>query len=96
MTGLVFSKRRMLERLEKEGRAAELSPEVLAVMDALDGGEAIESCWRRRVYDEAVYYVHFAGEKAPAGQEGKGEYVNEEDCVPPSVWETEREAPYSR
>lgn len=91
MTGLVFSKRHMIDRLNREGKAEEITEEITAIMDALDGGEAVESCWRRQVYGEAVYYVHFAEGKAPAGQEGRGEYVNEDDCVPLSVWEKEQE-----
>ncbi len=78
---LVFSKKKMMERLANEGRAEEVTPDLEAIMDALDGKEAIASCWRRVVYNEPVYYVRM-GEKT-------GEYVNENDCIPLAEWETE-------
>ena len=68
-----FSKQKMIERLTKEGRADMITDEIMAIMDNLDGQEADASCWRRRVYEEPVYYV--------VGKDGKGEYVNENDCI---------------
>lgn len=68
-----FSKQRMIDRLSTEGRADMITADVLAIMDNLDGQEASASCWRRRVYDEPVYYV--------VGKDGEGQYVNENDCI---------------
>ena len=62
----------MIDRLTKEGRADQINAEILAIMDNLDGQPADESCWKRRVQGEPVYYVR--------GKDGHGEYVNEADC----------------
>lgn len=78
---LVFSKKKMMERLTNEGRAEEVTPDLEAIMDALDGKEAIASCWRRVVYNESVYYVRI--------DEGTGEYVNENDCISFTEWKKE-------
>lgn len=95
MTGLVFSKKRMIERLKKEGREAELTEEILKIMDVLDGRDAEDNCWRRVVYEEAVYFVTFPNGHPPTwldreveGKVGekRGEYVNEKDCIPKEEW----------
>lgn len=67
-----FRKELMIERLTKEGLADKITEEIIAIMDNLDGQEAVENCWRRRVYDEPLLWV--------VGKNGKGEYVNELDC----------------
>ena len=67
-----FYKEMMMERLKNEGRLAEVDAESLAIMDNLDGQEAIASCWNRVVYGEPVLYVK--------GKNGEGAYVNEADC----------------
>ncbi len=79
---MVFSKKRMLERLEKEGRTEEVTPEMLEVMDCLDGGEAVEQCWNRVVKGEPVFFVNWKnGRPASYSADVSGEYVNENDCI---------------
>ena len=68
-----FSKQRMIDRLKNEGLEDQITPEIIAIMDNLDGRNASASCWRRRVYDEPLLYV--------VGKDGIGEYVNEADCI---------------
>ena len=68
----VFRKQRMIDRLTREGRAELITREIIRIMDNLDGQEATTQCWNRRVYDEPVLYV--------IGKDGKGAYVNEDDC----------------
>lgn len=63
----------MIERLQKEGKAAAITPEIEAIMDNLDGQVATENCWERRVQDKPVLWV--------VGKDGKGEIVNEADCI---------------
>ena len=67
-----FSKKKMIDRLNKEGLSNQITPEIISIMDNLDGRAASASCWRRQVYDEPVLWV--------VGKDGKGEYVNELDC----------------
>lgn len=67
-----FSKQRMIDRLTREGRADQITDEVIAIMDNLDGQEANANCWLRRVQGEHVYHV--------IGKDGQGEYVAESDC----------------
>lgn len=68
-----FSKEKMISRLKREGLADQITPDIEKIMDNLDGQEATSSCWRRQVYDEPVYWC--------VGKDGKGEYVNENDCI---------------
>lgn len=68
-----FKKQLMINRLTKEGRADAITPEVLAIMDNIDGCEAHESCWSRRVKGEPVLWV--------VGRDGVGIEVNEADCT---------------
>ena len=70
---LVFKKQKMIDRLTAEGRADQITQDVLDIMDNLDGCKASASCWRRQVYDEPVLWV--------VGKDGNGEYVNENDCA---------------
>ena len=67
-----FSAAKMVARLTKEGRANEIDDSIMAIMEKLDGQEATENCWERRVLGCPVYYV--------VGKDGIGEYVNEADC----------------
>lgn len=69
---MVFSKKKMVDRITREGRADLIGPEEEAIMDNLDGQEATRSCWRRVVYGEPVLWV--------VGKDGNGNYVNERDC----------------
>lgn len=68
-----FSKKLMLKRLENEGLLERVTEEIIAIMDNLDGQEANENCWNRRVNGEPVLWV--------IGKDGNGEYVNENDCL---------------
>lgn len=63
----------MIERLTKEGREKMITNEIMDIMDNLDGQKAIENCWERQVNNNPVYWV--------IGKNGKGEYVNENDCM---------------
>ena len=67
-----FYKSLMMERLEKEGRIDQVNEEIEGIMDNLDGCEASESCWARRVDGKPVLYV--------VGKDGNGNIVNESDC----------------
>lgn len=68
---LVFSKKKMIDRITKEGRADMIDAEVIRIMNNLDGLECIANCWRRQIYDEPVYAV--------TGLDGIVQYVNEND-----------------
>ena len=70
---LVFSKRKMIDRLTAQGMADQITPEIVAIMDDLDGQEVTAQCWERQVKDEPVYWC--------VGKSGKGEYVFEGDVV---------------
>lgn len=69
---MTFKKELMVARLTKEGRADQITEEIIKIMDNLDGQPATASCWNRQVYDEPVLWV--------VGKDGNGEYVNEADC----------------
>ena len=49
---MVFSKEKMIERLKKSGRGAEITADIVAIMDDLDGQKATSSCWDRWVKGE--------------------------------------------
>lgn len=68
----VFSKQKMLERLEKEGRSDQIDDESRQIMDALDGKEARKNDFKALIYGELEYYVSHEGENYP---------VNPNDCV---------------
>lgn len=68
-----FSKQRMIDRLTAEGRANQITPDVVAIMDNLDGCVAIASCWARVVQGRPVLWC--------VGKDGEGELVNEFDCI---------------
>ncbi len=67
-----FSKKKMLDRIEKEGRMHLVGEAELAIMNDLDGQDVTASCWERVVKGLPVYYC--------IGKSGKGTYVNENDC----------------
>lgn len=68
----VFSKQKMLDRLEREGRTHQIDEESRKIMDALDGKEAIKNDFKALIYDELEYFVRHDGENFP---------VNPDDCV---------------
>lgn len=72
-SGYRFSKDKMIERVTREGRGNLLDEKTLAFMDNLDGQPAETSCWARMVEQQPVYWV--------VGKDGKGAYVNENDCI---------------
>ena len=54
---LVFSKEKMLKRLEAEGRLGEIEERSREIMDRIDGLEAEKNRFKALVYDEIEYYV---------------------------------------
>lgn len=68
----VFSKQRMIDRLEKEGRAHLIDEQTIRIMDMLDGEEAHKNDFKALVYDELEYFVRHEGENYP---------VNANDCI---------------
>ena len=71
---LVFSKQKMLERLEREGRMNEVDEECQELMTKLDGLEAVRNDWKYVVHNELAYMV-----KNPDTM--KWISVNKEDCI---------------
>lgn len=67
-----FKKQKMIDRLTNEGLADQITPEIVAIMDNLDGQEVSENCWSRKVLDQQVYWC--------IGKDGTGFEVNEQDC----------------
>lgn len=67
-----FYKELMIKRVTEMGKANMIDDTVMAIMDNLDGQEAVEHCWLRVVNGEPVLWVE--------GKNGEGEYVNENDC----------------
>lgn len=67
-----FRKEKMIARLTREGLADQITPEIEAIMDNLDGQKANTYCWNNVVKGEPVAVV--------IGKDGKTEYVNENDC----------------
>lgn len=65
-----FSKEKMIERLVREGRANEIRPEDIEIMDTLDGEEVEEICWRNVVFGENVGYI-----------EKHKMHINLDDCI---------------
>lgn len=68
----VFSKQKMLDRIEQEGRSHLIDEESLRIMDALDGKEAVKNDFKALIYDELEYYVRHDGQNYP---------VNPNDCI---------------
>lgn len=54
---LVFSKQKMMERLEREGRTAEIDEESKEIMDKIDGLEVHKNHFKALVYDQLEGYV---------------------------------------
>jgi len=71
---LVFSKQRMLERLEREGRLEEIDAESREVMSRIDGLPAFRNDWKYVVLDELEYMVKDL-------DTDKWIPVNIEDCI---------------
>lgn len=70
---LKFSKKKMIDRVTKAGKADMLTEDVIAIMDNLDGCPVDTNCWKRVVYGEPVYWC--------VGKNGKGDYVSEDDVI---------------
>lgn len=70
---MVFSKKKMIDRLTSEGRGDNIPKEAIAIMDNLDGQEVGTIYWNRQVYGHPVYTCK--------GKDGKDYDVNENDCV---------------
>ena len=68
-----FSKQKMIERVTKAGQADMIDEDAMRIMDDLDGQEVSVSCWQRQVMGLPVFWV--------VGKSGKGNYVNEADCI---------------
>lgn len=71
---LVFSKAKMVERVTENFGAGAITPDVIAIMDDLDGQEVTAQNWQNRVMgeDDMMYAI---------GKSGKGNYVNIVDCI---------------
>ena len=69
-----FRKSKMLARLEREGRMAEVTPEDLDLMTRLDGKQGNDYNWASFVQDMPLVWIE-AGKDVP-----KGAYVCLEDC----------------
>lgn len=76
----IYSAKRTIDRVLNE-QDPELSrirrdvirkPEIVKILEDLDGQDATPSCWRRQVQGEPVMYV--------VGRSGEGQYVSEDDC----------------
>lgn len=68
----VFSKQKMLDRLEKEGRSHMIDEESMEIMNMLDGKEAVKNDFKALVFGQLEYFVRHEGENYP---------VNPNDCV---------------
>lgn len=68
----VFSKKKMMDRLETEGRAHLVDEDSASIMDMLDGKEAIKNDFKALVYDELEYFVRVNGHNYA---------VNPNDCI---------------
>lgn len=71
---LVFRKKKMLARLEKEGRIDQICNKDYELMEKLDGKEATTYCWANIVNDEPLAWI--ADDSLPDG----GVYINIADC----------------
>ena len=68
----IFSKQKMMERLEKEGRAHLVDEDSVKIMDMLDGKEAVKNDFKALIYGELEYFVRVNGENYA---------VNPNDCI---------------
>ena len=68
---MVFSKAKMIARLEKEGKAHLIDKEITQIMDQIDGKEAIKNDFKALIHGEEEYFVKINDEYYP---------VNKLDC----------------
>lgn len=68
----VFSKQKMLDRLEQEGRLGDIDEESRKIMDILDGQEAVKNDFKALVFGQLEYLVRYDGQNWP---------VNPNDCI---------------
>lgn len=68
---MMFSKDQMIKRLEDEGKEAEITEEIISIMDLLDGKPVIKNDFKALIYDVIEYGVSI---------DGKFYEVNLEDC----------------
>lgn len=68
----VFSKQKMLDRVERERMSHLVDEECIRIMNMLDGKEAVKNDFKALVYDELEYFVRHESENYP---------VNPEDCI---------------
>ena len=61
----VFSKERMLARIEAEGLSHLVDEECARIMDMLDGKEARKNDFKALVYDQLEYFVSVDGKNYP-------------------------------
>ena len=61
----VFSKERMLARIEREGLSHLVDEECAKIMDMLDGKEARKNDFKALVFDQLEYFVSVNGENYP-------------------------------
>lgn len=68
----IFSKQKMLDRLEKEGRLGMIDEESRETMDMLDGKEAVKNDYKALIFGQLEYFVRLDGQNFP---------VNPNDCI---------------
>ncbi len=76
----IYSARKTIDRVMHEPdpelsrirRDVIRQPEIIKILDDLDGQPATASNWRRQVHGDPVMYV--------VGRSGEGRYVSEDDC----------------
>ena len=82
MEDLVFSKDKMMERLEREGKLSLIDDKSRELMDLIDGLPAEKNRFKALVYDEIEYMV-----KHP--KSNKWVPVNYNDCIDRSLYNKE-------
>lgn len=70
---MVFSKSKMIARLENNGMSDAITPGIIDIMDNLDGQVASTASWNRQVNGAPVFSCK--------GKDGKFYEVNETDCI---------------
>ena len=72
----IYSASKTIDRVMHEQDPERLriirQPNIIKILDDMDGQYATPSCWRRQVHGDPVMYV--------VGRSGEGRYVNENDC----------------
>lgn len=61
----VFSKQKMLARIEKEGLSHLVDEDTIKIMDTLDGKEVRKNDFKALVYDKLEYFVSVDGKSYP-------------------------------